>query len=211
MAIKLKSYRSRLLKALADPSEALHYLNAALKDSPEMFLEAIKDVAQAHQMSKVAKKSGVAREALYRSLSKKGNPTFDTLNSVLRVVGVKFSELQLLKDAMATPSAQSPSSTANLRHRRPKAIRVSTSKHPVNPFQNLPGLNAACGSAMAPTPGVLFHQCNPIDNSTNFFHLNVIQTKAPFENEELNISTAMLLARDYGLRQDSAANLKISN
>jgi len=90
MAIELKSYRSRLMEKLAIPSEAEHYINAAFKDSTEMFFEAVKDVAQAHQMSEVAKQSGVAREGLYRSFSKKGNPSFKTVISVLDIVGLEI-------------------------------------------------------------------------------------------------------------------------
>ncbi len=40
-------------------------------------------MTQAHQMTKVAKDSGVQRETLYRSLSEQGNPTLQTLTLVL--------------------------------------------------------------------------------------------------------------------------------
>ena len=90
MPKELKSYRSRLLEKLTIPSEAEHYVNAALEDSTEMFLVAMKDVAQAHQMAKVAKRSGVARENLYRAFSVEGNPTLDTLQAVLPTLGLKF-------------------------------------------------------------------------------------------------------------------------
>lgn len=55
----LRPYREALLDGLANPDEAAHYLNAAIDDSPEMFLKALRNVAQAHQMAKVAKQSGV--------------------------------------------------------------------------------------------------------------------------------------------------------
>jgi probable addiction module antidote protein len=105
MAIELRSYRTRLLEKLTDPTEAKLYINAAWRDSNEMFLEAIKDVAQAHRMSNVARNSGMAREALYRSLSKKGNPTFETLTAVLNVLGLKFEGVGELSPAsIASPS-----------------------------------------------------------------------------------------------------------
>ena len=91
MPKELKSYRSRLLNRLTIPSEAAAYVNAALEDSNEMFLEALKDVAQAHQMATVAKKSGVARENLYRAFSVEGNPILDTLQSVLPTLGLKLA------------------------------------------------------------------------------------------------------------------------
>lgn len=84
------SYRADLLEKLTNPVEAAHYLNAAMDDSLEMFLDALKDVAQAHQMSKVAKEAGVARESLYRSLSSQGNPTLEMLHSVLRALKLRI-------------------------------------------------------------------------------------------------------------------------
>jgi probable addiction module antidote protein len=91
MTIKTSSYRQSLLTALLDPVEASAYLNADLEDSPEAFLKALKNVAQARQMAKVAKDAGVQRETLYRSLSEQGNPTFETLSSVLGALGMKLS------------------------------------------------------------------------------------------------------------------------
>ena len=84
-------YRESLLGALADPVEASAYLNAALEDSQRAFLKALKNVAQARQMSRVAKEAGIQRETLYRSFSEEGNPTFETLSSVLGALGMKLS------------------------------------------------------------------------------------------------------------------------
>jgi probable addiction module antidote protein len=89
--IKTSSYHDALLEDLRDPAEAAAYLNAGLDDSPEAFLKAMKNVAQAHQMATVAKNAGVQRETLYRSLSEQGNPTLATLSSVLHVFGLKLS------------------------------------------------------------------------------------------------------------------------
>jgi len=85
------SYRQSLLTALEDPVEASAYLNAALDDSPQEFLKALRNVAQARQMSRVAKDAGVQRETLYRAFSEQGNPTFETLSSVLEALGMKLS------------------------------------------------------------------------------------------------------------------------
>jgi probable addiction module antidote protein len=78
------------LEALSHPDEAVHYLNAAIEDSPEMFLQALRNVAQSRQMTKVAKDAGVTRESLYRATSLTGNPTLDTLSSVLSALGLKI-------------------------------------------------------------------------------------------------------------------------
>ena len=91
MPKKTKDYHAWLVGKLEDPETAAAYLNEAMSDSPEMFLKALRNVAQTRQMSTVAKKAGVRRESLYRTLSKKGNPRLETLSSVLRVVGLRIS------------------------------------------------------------------------------------------------------------------------
>jgi probable addiction module antidote protein len=42
-------------------------------------------------MSQVAKQAGIQRETLYRAFSEQGNPTFETLSSVLGALGMKLS------------------------------------------------------------------------------------------------------------------------
>ena len=79
------------LDKLSDPEIAASFLNAALEDSMEVFLSALGKVAQANQISKVAKESGVQRETLYRSLSERGNPTLDTLTGVLSALDLRIS------------------------------------------------------------------------------------------------------------------------
>jgi len=85
-----RPYADILLKRLENPVVAAHYLNATLDNSPDNFLNALKNVAKAHQMAKVAKDSGIQRETLYRSLSEQGNPTWDTLTSLFGALRLKF-------------------------------------------------------------------------------------------------------------------------
>ena len=91
MPKRTSSYRDRLLEDLRDPQEAANYINAAIEDgSPEMLLLALRDVAEAHTMSKVAKSTGVAREAIYRILSHKGNPRLSSLWGLFPTLGLEF-------------------------------------------------------------------------------------------------------------------------
>jgi probable addiction module antidote protein len=108
MTSKTSSYRDALLKSLSDPHEAAHYLNAAISDSPEMFLKALRNVAQSRQMAKVAREAGVTRESLYRATSEIGNPTLDTLESVLTAMGIK---IKFEADASVAGAPSSPSPT----------------------------------------------------------------------------------------------------
>jgi probable addiction module antidote protein len=92
---KTRPYRELLLESLADPIEAKLYLKATLEDYPEGFLKALRHVAQANQMTKVAAAAGVKRETLYRALSDDGNPTLDTLTGVLLALGLRLSVVSI--------------------------------------------------------------------------------------------------------------------
>jgi probable addiction module antidote protein len=100
---KTSSYREALLEALSDPTEAALYLTAAMEDSPEMFRKALRNVAQSRQIAKVAKNAGVTRESLYRATSEIGNPTLDTLYSVLEVLGIKLAFVAESVEALRSP------------------------------------------------------------------------------------------------------------
>lgn len=85
-----RDYHSWRLQKLTDAKTAASYLNAAITDSREMFLKALLNVAQARQVATVAKKAGIKRESIYRAFSGEGNPTLDTLHSVLSALGLKI-------------------------------------------------------------------------------------------------------------------------
>ncbi len=81
-----------------DPAENLNtdediaaYLTAALEEGDaKLVAAALGDIARAKGMSKVARDSGLAREALYRALSEEGNPALDTVMRVSKALGFKF-------------------------------------------------------------------------------------------------------------------------
>ena len=76
-----------------DPEFAAEYLKAALEDEdePQVLLIALRHLAQAQGIAKVAKASGVERESLYRALSKHGNPRLSTLFAVTKAVGLRLT------------------------------------------------------------------------------------------------------------------------
>mgnify|MGYP000620621499 CR=1 FL=1 len=81
-------------KLLSDPETAALYLEECLEDGDiDLFKLALKHVADAQTggMTKLSKKTDVTREALYRSLSKQGNPRLDTLAKVLDAFGLRIS------------------------------------------------------------------------------------------------------------------------
>ncbi|MFI5363371.1 MAG: addiction module antidote protein [Elusimicrobiota bacterium] len=91
----MRTYRTHeeyLNEVLQDPKEAALYLNAALEenDAP-LLLVALAQVAQAHGMSKTAKKASMSRAGVYKSLSKNGNPEFKTFLNLLKASGLRMS------------------------------------------------------------------------------------------------------------------------
>ncbi len=79
-----------------DPAFADEYLAASMEaiDEPggqEALLQALRHVAEAQGMAKVAERAGLPRESLYKSLSAKGNPTLKTLLAVLNAAGLRLS------------------------------------------------------------------------------------------------------------------------
>ncbi|TAL25892.1 MAG: putative addiction module antidote protein [Nitrospirae bacterium] len=67
------------------------YLEAAIEDGdPAVISAAIGDVARAKGMSRIARKTGLGRESLYKALSPDGNPEFATIVKVVRALGLKF-------------------------------------------------------------------------------------------------------------------------
>ena len=55
-------------------------------------LLALRTVAEAYGgLGAVATETGISREALYRALSAKGNPTLKTILAVLKAVGMRLS------------------------------------------------------------------------------------------------------------------------
>ena len=76
-----------------NPAFATEYLKAALEDEdePGVLLIALRHLAQAQGIAKVAKAAGVERESLYRALSAHGNPRLSTLVAVTRAIGLRLT------------------------------------------------------------------------------------------------------------------------
>lgn len=81
----------------ADRELAVEYLKAAMReledpDNRAAGLLALRTIAEAYGgLGVIAVQAGISREALYRSLSPKGNPTLKTLLAVLKAVGMRLS------------------------------------------------------------------------------------------------------------------------
>jgi len=67
------------------------YLEAVIEeDDPKLLHYALGVIARVRGMTRLAKETGLAREALYRSLSRGGNPSFATVAKVAKALGLKI-------------------------------------------------------------------------------------------------------------------------
>jgi len=82
-----------------DPAEYLTskeaiavFMDEAFKTNDAAYIShALGVVSRAKGMAKIAAKTGLSREQLYRSFSKKGNPTLKTTIAVMKALGIKLS------------------------------------------------------------------------------------------------------------------------
>src|SRR5271163_4337466 len=94
-------YRDGLIKILAaHPEEALAYLNAEAEDGELRYLlKALRNVVEAQGgVGVLAKKTGLSRTTLYKTLSENGNPAVSTLDAILAVYGIKIGFLPVAKN-----------------------------------------------------------------------------------------------------------------
>lgn len=88
-----RPYRESLLKNLRNPEEAAAYLDAALEAGDRAaFLLAIKNVVDAFGgVTQISRDTGLNRENLYRVLSERGNPELNSLEKLLKALGLRLS------------------------------------------------------------------------------------------------------------------------
>lgn len=89
------SHEVGLLEDLKNMNFVVGYLNSILDglsadESLEPFLLALNRVAKAHGIQKLATQSKRTRDAIYKALSNRGNPTFSTLHGILDTMGLQL-------------------------------------------------------------------------------------------------------------------------
>lgn len=94
----MRKWRNVLIERLKnDPKEAESYLKASLEAYQEdqdtgAFLLALKTLTEARGgIKKLSEKTHLNRTQLYRMFSPTGNPTLNSLNRVLPVLGMKLT------------------------------------------------------------------------------------------------------------------------
>ena len=94
-------YEPWLIEQLKDTAEAAAYLEAVIEDGDQAALMlALRQVAQAQGgIAEIARRAKLTREAIYKMLSKSGNPELRSLNAVLRATGLRIAVRPIEKRA----------------------------------------------------------------------------------------------------------------
>ena len=89
MNIELKPFDAAAY--LDDEEEISRYVEEAFETGNAAYINhALGVAARAQGMSQVSRASGLKREALYRALSREGNPQFSTVLSVMKALGFRL-------------------------------------------------------------------------------------------------------------------------
>lgn len=68
------------------------YLEAYLEDAtPEELRRALDTVARSHGVSDLARRTGITRAGIYKALGRDGNPSFETVRSILAAMGLRLA------------------------------------------------------------------------------------------------------------------------
>jgi len=90
MALKTKPFD--VAAHLNSPEEIRDFLQEVAATGNESdFIHALNTAARAMGMTEVAKKAGVTRASLYKSLADDGNPRFETVSKIVTALGCKLA------------------------------------------------------------------------------------------------------------------------
>ena len=86
--MKVKFSKFEVSDYLNDDEIISEYLMLTLKkNDPELILSALSDIAKAKGMSKIAEKSGLGRESMYKALRPGAKPRFETIMKIIHALG----------------------------------------------------------------------------------------------------------------------------
>lgn len=79
-------------KYLQTEEDIVAYLDEAMQENdPAHIARALGDVARSEGMTEISRRSGLARQALYKALSAEGNPTLETVTAIIQSLGLRLS------------------------------------------------------------------------------------------------------------------------
>ena len=91
-ATKVKFKRFEASEFLKSEAAIEEFLAAAMEDpNPDVFLAALSEVAKVRGIATLAKRSGLGRESLYKTLAPGSKPRYETICKLVDALGVKLT------------------------------------------------------------------------------------------------------------------------
>jgi len=91
-AAKVKFKRFEASDFLKSEAAIEEFLAAAMEDpNPDVFLAALGEVAKVRGIATLAKRSGLGRESLYKTLAPGSKPRYETISKLVDALGVKLT------------------------------------------------------------------------------------------------------------------------
>lgn len=79
------------------------YLDAYLEEAtPEELRGAFDTVARSRGISELSRRSGISRPGIYKALGRDGNPSFETIRSILGAMGLRLAVEPVDADSSAS-------------------------------------------------------------------------------------------------------------
>ena len=77
---------------LKTEEEVASYLRSVMEDNdPELLRVSLLSLARSEGMTEIARRSGISREGLYKSLGESGDPKFSTLCKITEALGFRLT------------------------------------------------------------------------------------------------------------------------
>lgn len=91
-AAKVKFKRFEASDFLKSETAIEEFLAAAMEDeNPDVFLAALGEVAKVRGIATLAKRSGLGRESLYKTIAPGAKPRYETICKLVDALGVKLT------------------------------------------------------------------------------------------------------------------------
>ncbi len=89
---KTKTRPYGVVEYLQTDDDLTAYLEAALEDGdPEVIIHALRNIARARGIARIAREAGRKRDVLAKELSTKGRPEFTTVLKFVRALGLRLN------------------------------------------------------------------------------------------------------------------------
>ncbi|WP_090282214.1 addiction module antidote protein [Pseudomonas granadensis] len=124
-----KTGRYEASRFLDTPEVISAYLSESMRaQDPHLLMQALAEVAKARGVNKVAEDAGINRESLYKSFKGGAHTRFETINRLMRALGVELT-VQPIPTNSAAPSIPS-AEPAMASPRSPAIKKADTAKRP---------------------------------------------------------------------------------